>query len=76
MTVQAQALGLSVRQFRAFDRAALAAEFAIPAHWEVATIAAYGLPAAPPPMKAAVDTDAPALPRERRQVNELLWPAT
>ena len=32
LTVQAQALGLHVRQFRAFDRGGLAAEFAVPQH--------------------------------------------
>ena len=76
MTVQAQALGLSVRQFRAFDQAALAGEFVIPAHWEVATIAAYGVPAAPAPMTVTGDTAAPAITRERRSVDDLLWPVT
>ena len=33
MTIQARALDLHVRQFRAFDRAALAAEFEVPEHW-------------------------------------------
>jgi nitroreductase len=33
MTFQAQSLGLSVRQFRAFDRVGLAAEFDVPPHW-------------------------------------------
>src|SRR3954463_5624510 len=38
MTFQAQALGLFARQFRAFDRAGLAAEFSVPSHWEVTTM--------------------------------------
>jgi nitroreductase len=42
MTLQAQALGLSVRQFRAFDREAIEREFAVPGHWEVTTMAAFG----------------------------------
>src|SRR3954451_4619347 len=42
MTVQAAALGMMVRQFRAFDRAALAADFGIPPHWEATTMAAFG----------------------------------
>src|SRR4029078_12887485 len=42
MTFQAQHLGLAVRQFRAFDRAGLAAEFGVPAHWEVTTMSAIG----------------------------------
>ncbi len=45
MTLQTQALGLSARQFRAFDRTGLTAEFAVPEHWEVTTMAAYGKPA-------------------------------
>ncbi|MGN6607247.1 MAG: nitroreductase family protein, partial [Jatrophihabitans sp.] len=32
---QAAALGLAMRQFRAFDRDGLAAEFAVPPHWQV-----------------------------------------
>lgn len=44
LTVQAHAMGLSVRQFRAFDRAAVAAAFEVPEHWEVTTMAAIGRP--------------------------------
>jgi nitroreductase len=64
LTVQAHALGLHVRQFRAFDRTALHAEFAIPPHWEVTTLAAVGVPAGPEPSAAG---------RERRPVDDLLW---
>jgi nitroreductase len=63
MTVQAQSLGLQARQFRAFDRDGLAAEFAVPTHWEVTTMAAFGW--------AAEAADAAPL-RDRRA--ELLWP--
>jgi nitroreductase len=42
LTFQARALGLFVRQFRAFDRDGVAAEFGVPAHWEVTTMAAVG----------------------------------
>lgn len=42
LTFQAHHLGLAVHQFRAFDRDALAGEFAVPAHWEVTTMAAVG----------------------------------
>jgi nitroreductase len=68
MTVQARALGLHVRQFRAFDRAGLTAEFALPAHWEVTSMSAIGrVPA------ASGDVDAATPSRERRPVVELLW---
>jgi hypothetical protein len=79
MTVQAQALGLHVRQFRAFDRAGLAAEFAVPDHWEVATMAAVGragqartAPSAVEPRPPAIGADAPS--RQRRSIDDILWP--
>jgi nitroreductase len=63
MTFQAQALGLSVRQFRAFDRGAIASEFDVPPHWEVTTLSAIGRAA---PTQAR---------RRRRPLAELTWPA-
>ncbi|WP_245006637.1 nitroreductase family protein [Actinoplanes ianthinogenes] len=70
MTIQAQSLGLFARQFRAFDRDALAAEFGVPAHWEVTTMSAFGrVPAG----TASAARQAPAPVRERRTVGELLW---
>jgi nitroreductase len=64
MTFQAQSLGLFVRQFRAFNRDAVAADFGVPVHWEVTTMAAIGgVPPAPPG------------PRDRRPLGELRWPA-
>ena len=66
LTVQAASLGLSVRQFRAFDRARVAAEFDVPDHWEVATMAAVGRPLA--------DGGGGAPPgRQRRPPDELRW---
>jgi nitroreductase len=61
MTLQAQALGLAVRQFRAFDREALEREFAVPPHWEITTMAAFGRAAQAAPG------------RERR--DDVTWPA-
>ena len=68
MTIQALALGFHVRQFRAFDRDGVAAEFGVPAHWEVTTMSAVGRAAGPPP---------PAAPRTpgRQRRTELRWPA-
>ena len=65
MTIQAQALGLRARQFRAFNRAGLAAEFAVPGHWEVTTMTAFGRPV------AAAD-DSPS--RGRRTLDDIQWP--
>jgi hypothetical protein len=42
-------MGLATRQFRAFDREALTREFAVPPHWEVSTITAFGVPATTEP---------------------------
>jgi nitroreductase len=70
MTVQALALGLHVRQFRAFDREAIAAEFAVPPHWEVTTMSAIGRAAhtrTPPTSPVGLATS-----RERR--GDVRWP--
>jgi nitroreductase len=69
MTVQAQSLDLYARQFRAFRRQAVEADFGIPAHWEVTTMTAFGRPAlgAPPP-------DEPPS-RPRRSVDDISWPS-
>jgi nitroreductase len=65
LTVQAQAMGLSVRQFRAFDRAALTAEFGVSPGWELSTMMAVGVP-----------EDRDALPHPpRRPLDELRWPS-
>jgi nitroreductase len=63
MTFQAQSLGLHARQFRAFDRAGIEADFAVPEHWEVTTMTAFG---------RAPDGAAPQ--RSRRTARGLQWP--
>jgi nitroreductase len=73
LTFQATALGLSVRQFRAFDRAGIAAEFAVPVHWEVTTMAAVGRGILADAGHAGGDEKPPL--RERRPITDLLWPA-
>jgi hypothetical protein len=74
MTFQAQHLGLAVRQFRAFDRDGLAAEFGVPAHWEVTTMSAIGrVPThlSPPPGAPSVGAGSP---RDRRPLSDVRWP--
>jgi nitroreductase family protein len=72
MTVQAQALGLFVRQFRAFDRAGIAAEFGVPAHWQVTSMSAVGrLPAGIEPPGPFADDPS----RQRRPLGAITWPA-
>jgi nitroreductase len=76
MTIQAQALGLAARQFRAFDRAGLHLEFAVPDHWHLSTITAFGLPAsgAAAVRVSAGGAGSARAPRLRRSLEELLWP--
>ncbi|MDP9116397.1 MAG: nitroreductase family protein [Actinomycetota bacterium] len=74
MTFQAQSLGLSVRQFRAFDRDGLAAEFDVPPHWEVTTMSAIGRAAADSSRPAATALNGAQQARERRPVAEVRWP--
>jgi nitroreductase len=71
MTVQAQAMGLAARQFRAFDQDALHAEFAVPTHWQLATITAFGV-ALPAPDSGSGATSSGS--RSRRTIDELIWP--
>lgn len=69
LTLQAQALGLGVRQFRAFDRDGLAADFDVPVHWEVTSMAAIGRPdsdVTPP-------TPEDSTSRQRLSLEEILW---
>ena len=73
MTLQAQALGLHARQFRAFNRTALTVEFAVPQHWEIATMSAFGrLPADLANIPESVATE-PRPPRRRRSAREIRW---
>ena len=65
LTFQARSLGLFVRQFRAFDRAAVAAEFGVPGHWEVTTMAAIGR------VREGARPNPDASDRERRPVDAI-----
>jgi nitroreductase len=72
MTIQAQSMGLFARQFRAFDRAAMAAEFAVPEHWQVTSMTAFGrLP------KGQATPTAPEAghSRGRSPLAQITWPA-
>jgi nitroreductase len=69
LTLQAQALGLGVRQFRAFDRDGLAADFEVPEHWEVTSMAAIGRS----PLEGESPTTADSPSRRRLSLDEILW---
>lgn len=72
MSIQAQAMGLHMRQFRAFDREGLAAEFAVPPHWEVTTLAAVGRVA--PSREPDLGSSGRRPARRRRESTQLRWP--
>lgn len=73
MTVQGQALGLHARQFRAFSRAGIAAEFEVPDPWEAMTITAFGRAR---PDATAADSIPKSVPaRTRRTIQNVTWPA-
>jgi nitroreductase len=71
LTVQAGAMGLFVRQFRSFDRDAIQAELQVAPGWQVATMAAVGVPPEAPAPYAAKLPDGRTLPRARRTLDEL-----
>lgn len=64
LTIQAHAMGLSCRQFRAFDKERLTAVLRVPPHWEVVTMTAVGL-AAPSARRG---------PRASARVESVRWP--
>jgi nitroreductase len=72
MSFQAQSLGLRVRQFRAFDRAGLTAEFQVPSHWEITTMSAIGRI----PLDSRRQGSATSLTsvRQRHSTAEIRWP--
>jgi nitroreductase len=64
MTLQAHSMGLSARQFRAFDRERVHEELGLPAHWVAMTMTAIGRPA-----------DAAPADRSRRPLADVWWQA-
>ncbi len=74
LSIQAQAIGLHVRQFRAFDRDGIAREFAVAEHWEVTTLAAIGRAAPGSGRTSALDDAGEPPVRARRALDDILWP--
>ncbi|VDR40131.1 Oxygen-insensitive NAD(P)H nitroreductase [Tsukamurella paurometabola] len=66
MTLQALSIGIDAHQFRAFDREAVAAEFAVPQEWEVTSMTAFGVAAHAAGAVAGVA-------RERRSRDDVTW---
>lgn len=69
MTIQAQAMGLAARQFRAFDAEGLTAELGVPAHWQIVSMTAIGVT----PADATPRTPDKAMERMRRELADLRW---
>lgn len=69
MCVQGLSIGLDSHQFRAFDREAVSAELAVPAHIEVTSMTAFGVADHRPG-----DIPSPGTSRERRSLEEITWP--
>lgn len=74
LTVQAQALGLNVRQFAGFDKDGLAADLEVPAEWKVTTGVAVGRihQSVPVDLDPALQ-ERDAAPRERRRLDEFVF---
>ncbi len=68
MTVQGLSIGLDAHQFRAFDRQAIEAEFAVPAHWEATSMTAFGVADHLPGEIRAAGTS-----RERADRDDIVW---
>jgi nitroreductase len=69
VSLQAQAMGLGTRQFRAFDREGLAADLDVPGHWEVTSMAAIGRSDAEVGPPTAEESPS----RQRLSLEEILW---
>src|SRR5690606_29428964 len=68
MTIQGLSMGLDAHQFRAFDREAIAADFDVPAHWEVTSMTAFGIAA-----HAAGTVTSPGTTRDRSTIEAITW---
>jgi nitroreductase len=67
LTVQAGSMGLAARQFRAFDKEALEAEFGVTDGWELVSMTALG---------RALPVDEESRRQPRRPATDLRWSVT
>lgn len=68
MTIQGLSIGFDAHQFRAFNRDAIATEFSVASHWEVATMTAFGRAA-----RTSAAAKSPATNRERLSRRAITW---
>nr|WP_237723918.1 nitroreductase family protein [Dermacoccus nishinomiyaensis] len=64
MTIQAHSMGLSCRQFRAFDKDAVGRLLEVPPHWDVVTMTAIG----------RAPSEAERGPRASQRETAIAWP--
>lgn len=72
-TMQAQALGLGVRQMEGFDRPAATAVLGVPDDYEIAVVMAVGYPAAPETLATERHRELEVTPRSRRSAADSLF---
>lgn len=65
-TMQAQALGLGVRQMEGFDRPQASVALGVPADYEIAVVMAVGYPGAPETLEMERHRELEVTPRSRR----------
>lgn len=68
MSIQGLSTGLDSHQFRAFDRDAIAQEFAIPSHLLAVSMTAFGVADHEPG-----EIPSPGTTRERRDIDDIVW---
>lgn len=68
MTFQGLSMDLAAHQFRAFDREGIAKDFAVPSHWEVTSMTAFGTAA-----QVTDDFATAGTSRDRLSLDEITW---
>lgn len=73
LTMQAQALGLGIRQMEGFDRAAASRLIGIPDDYEAAVVMAVGYPTSPDALPLEKHRQLEVAPRQRRKAAEMVF---
>jgi nitroreductase len=73
LTIQAQAMGLGVRQMEGFDRSAVTTLIGMPADYEAAVVMAVGYPTTPDVLSVEKQRASETAPRTRRPASEFVF---
>lgn len=76
LTLQAQAIGLGIRQMEGFDRAAASRIAGIPDDYDAVVIMAIGYPAAPDVLELEKHRTGELAPRQRRKATDMVFGGT